>query len=129
MSCSLILTGFHRSMIGRRSFMHIAIVLVVLGIVLCGCQHEGRETRHEIVRTTTPEEDAKPNSDQVPNVYAIKGKFDRVLVLRFKYQTDLLAGIEQMVKQHNIRNAVILFGIGSVRSVHYHSVSNRTFPS
>jgi predicted DNA-binding protein with PD1-like motif len=59
----------------------------------------------------------------------LKGQFERVLVLRFKYETDLLAGIERMVKEHNIRNAVILAGAGSVRNSHYHVVSNRTFPS
>ena len=52
-----------------------------------------------------------------------------MLVLRFKYQADLLAGIESMVKQYKIRNAVILAGAGSVRNYHIHSVSNRTFPS
>jgi predicted DNA-binding protein with PD1-like motif len=65
----------------------------------------------------------------VPDVYAITGKFDRVVVLRFKYMADLLAGLENMVKQHRIRNAVILAGAGSVRGYHVHSVSNRTFPS
>ncbi|HXR03897.1 MAG TPA: PPC domain-containing DNA-binding protein [Verrucomicrobiae bacterium] len=73
--------------------------------------------------------DSKPNSDKVPAVYALSGQFDRVLVLRFKYQTDLLAGLERMVKECKIRNAVILSGIGSVKSYHYHTVSNGTFPS
>lgn len=83
----------------------------------------------EVVKATTPFDDSKPNSDQVPAAYAIEGKFDRVLIFRFKYQTDLLAGIEGLVKQHNIRNAVFLSAIGSVRGYHVHSVSNRTFPS
>ena len=34
-----------------------------------------------------------------------------------------------MVGDNNIRNAVILSGIGSVKSYHIHAVSNRTFPS
>jgi hypothetical protein len=88
-----------------------------------------QQTRTEVTKPTTPADDSKPNSDKVPEVYAISGQFDRVLVLRFKYQADLLAGLESMVKQHKIRNAVILAGAGSVRSYHYHSVSNRTFPS
>ena len=57
------------------------------------------------------------------------GNFQRVVVLRFKYQTDLLAGIEKMVKEQNIRNAVILSAVGSVRNYQVHTVSNRTFPS
>jgi len=83
----------------------------------------------EIVKPTTPHDDAKANSSKVPDVYAIEGKFERVVVLRFKYQADLLVGIEKMVKEQKIRNAVFLAGIGSVRNYHIHSVSNRTFPS
>lgn len=86
-------------------------------------------TRTEVTNTTTTAQDSKPNSDSVPDAYAISGQFDRVLVLRFKYQTDLLAGLERMVKEQKIRNAVILSGIGSVRGWHYHTVSNGTFPS
>ena len=38
-------------------------------------------------------------------------------------------GIERMVKQEKIHNAVILSGIGSVTGYQYHTVSNGTFPS
>jgi uncharacterized protein len=89
-----------------------------------------QETRREIVNAAAnPADDAKPNSEKVPDVYALDGQFDRVLTLRFKFDTDLLAGIEKIVKQEKIRNAVILSGIGSVRGYHIHQVSNRTFPS
>lgn len=102
----------------------ICILLCVLGTLLA------QETRREIVNAApTPEGDAKPNSDEVPDVYAISGKFDRVLVLRFKFGVDLLAGIQKMVKQEKIRNAVILAGAGSVRNYQVHQVSNRDFPS
>jgi uncharacterized protein len=85
--------------------------------------------RTELTNAATPAEDARPNRDKVPDVYALTGQFDRVLVLRFKYQTDLLAGLERMAKECKIRNAVILSGIGSVKSYHYHTVSNGVFPS
>ena len=88
-----------------------------------------QQTRTEVTRTTTPQDDAKPNSPTVPDVYAISGHFERVLVLRFKYQTDLLAGLEKMVKENKVKSAVILAGAGSVRNYHVHAVSNRTFPS
>ncbi len=89
-----------------------------------------QETRREIVNVSpTPVEDAKPNSDKVPDVYAVSGHFDRVVILRFKFDTDMLSGIEKIVKQEKIRNAVILSGAGSVRSYHVHQVSNRAFPS
>jgi predicted DNA-binding protein with PD1-like motif len=88
-----------------------------------------QETRTELVRPTTPADDSKPNSDSVPPAYAIGGQFERVVVLRLKYQADLLTGLESMVKKERICNAVILSGIGSVRGYQYHVVSNRTFPS
>jgi predicted DNA-binding protein with PD1-like motif len=89
-----------------------------------------QETRREVVRhAAPPAEDAKPNSDQVPDVYAVSGRFERVVVLRFKYEADLLAGMEAMVKREKIRNAVILSGIGSVKGYALHQVTNSTFPS
>lgn len=89
-----------------------------------------QETRKEIVNAApTPAEDAKANSDKVPDVYAIKGQFDRILVLRFKFDADLLAGMEKMVRDEKIKNAVVLSGAGSVRGYHVHQVSNRDFPS
>ena len=104
-----------------KRLMLIAIVTAILS---------AQQTRHEVINAApTPADDAKPNSDKVPDVYAIAGKFDRVLVLRFKFDTDLLAGIEKMVKQEKIRNAVILSAAGSVRGYQVHQVSNRTFPS
>jgi predicted DNA-binding protein with PD1-like motif len=90
----------------------------------------GQKTRREIVNASrTPGADAKPNSNDVPEVYSIDGHFERVVILRFKYDADLLAGIQKMVKQEHIRNAVILSAAGSVRGYHVHQVSNRTFPS
>ena len=90
---------------------------------------QAQPTRTEVTKATTPADDSKANSDKVPDVYAVSGQIERVVILRFKYQADLLAGLENMVKQQKIRNAVILSGVGSVRNYHIHSVSNRTFPS
>jgi predicted DNA-binding protein with PD1-like motif len=105
--------------------MKTTIALIALSGILAA-----QETRRELVNAApTPAEDAKANSDKVPDVYAIKGQFDRIVVLRFKFNSDLLAGMEKMVKQEKIRNAVILSGIGSVRGYHIHQVSNRDFPS
>jgi len=88
-----------------------------------------QESRTEIVKPTTALDDSKPNNDRIPAVYSVSGQFERITILRFKYQADLLAGLEAFAKQEKIRNAVILSGIGSVRGYHVHSVSNRVFPS
>ena len=34
-------------------------------------------TRTEVTNATAPAEDSKPNSDKVPDVYALDGQFDR----------------------------------------------------
>jgi len=100
-------------------------LVVVAGTAIVFAQ----QTRTEVTKSTTPFDDSKPNSDQVPDAYAISGRFERILVLRFKNDADLLAGMEKLVQQHHIRNAVILSGIGSVKGYRLHVVSNRTFPS
>jgi hypothetical protein len=97
--------------------------------ILTGVLVVAQQTRREETRSSGAAEDARPNSASVPDVYAVNGQFDRVTILRFKYQADLLAGFEKMVKEQHIRNAVILSGIGSVRNYQVHSVSNRTLPS
>ena len=98
-------------------------------IVLAAAPAAAQLTRTEVTKPTTPADDAKANSSAVPDVVAASGQFRRVVVLRFKYQTDLLAGLEKYVKEQKIRDAVILAGAGSLRGYHVHSVSNRTFPS
>jgi len=93
-------------------------------------QMSAQQTQHDVVNPSkNPADDAKPNNPDVPDVYAITGHFDRVVVLRFKFKVNLLGGIEKMVAEQHIKNAVILSGIGSVRGYEVHSVSNRDFPS
>lgn len=106
-----------------RKLIEVSVLLGFVGVMYA------QPTQTVVTKATTPTDDSKANSDRVPDVYAISGQFERILVLRFKYQADLLAGIESMVKQQKIRNGVILAGAGSVRNYQIHSVSNRTFPS
>jgi predicted DNA-binding protein with PD1-like motif len=73
--------------------------------------------------------DLKQDNDSIPDVYAINGQFERVVVLRMKHQTDILAGLERIVKKEKINNASILSAIGSVTDYDIHSVGNRSFPT
>lgn len=99
-------------------------------VILFAGALQSAETRREIINAApTPQDDSKGLSDKVPDVYAIKGQFDRVLILRLKHKTDLLAGMEKMVKEEKIQNAVILAAAGGLRGYHIHQVSNRDFPS
>jgi uncharacterized protein len=109
--------------------MKIQIRMLVLFIAMTSMVF-AQETRRTIVNASpNPADDKKANSNKVPDVYSINGHFDRIVVFRFKYKTDLLAGMKKIVKQDHIRNGVILAAIGSVRSYQIHQVSNRTFPS
>jgi predicted DNA-binding protein with PD1-like motif len=104
--------------------MRIALLFVLALLAFA------QQTRHEKSNlSANPLDDTKPNSDKVPDVYAVDGQFDRIVVLRFKFGADLLAGLEKMVAREKIKNAVILAGAGSVRGYHVHQVSNRDLPS
>jgi predicted DNA-binding protein with PD1-like motif len=96
-------------------------------IALLAAALTAQQTHKEV--TNPGPRDSQPNDPKVPDAYAISTQFDRVLILRFKYQTDLLDGLKRMVQQNHVRNAVILNGMGSVISYQVHQVSNRTFPS
>ena len=105
--------------------MKFAALLIGAGALVFG-----QETRREVTNpAANPADDKKELSSSVPDVYAIQGQFQRITILRFKYKTDLLAGLEKMVKQEKIKNAVILSAAGSVTGYQVHQVSNREFPS
>ena len=104
--------------------MRIALLLILAG--LAAAQQTRREQTN---RSPNSIDDTRSNSDKVPDVYAIQGQFDRIVILRFKFGADLLAGIGKIVAEQKIRNAVILAGAGSVRGYRIHQVSNRDLPS
>lgn len=105
------------------------IILSLAAVPLLSLSLAAQETRREIAHpSANPAQDARPNNDRVPDVYAVTGHLQRVVVLRFKYNTDLLAGLEKMVKQEKIHNAVILSAFGSVRNYQVHQVATRDFP-
>jgi len=83
----------------------------------------------QIVPTAPHPADSRPNDPAVPDAYALSGQFERIVVMRMKFKTDLLAGLQAMVKKEGIRNGVILAGVGSLRGYHVHQVHNRDFPT
>jgi predicted DNA-binding protein with PD1-like motif len=105
------------------------ISIFILAICTVATITAAQPSRTEFTYPPNPIHDFRPNSDTVPTAYAISTQFDSILVFRFKYQADLLASLDSLVKCCKIRNAVILSGIGSVVSYHFHIVSNRSFPS
>jgi predicted DNA-binding protein with PD1-like motif len=100
------------------------LVLLAASLSLAAAQ----ESRHEVTNSTGAA-DAKPNDPKVPDVISIPSQFERVVILRFKYQTELLSALERAVKENKIQNGVFLSAFGSVRNYQVHQVSNRTLPS
>ncbi len=108
--------------------MRVRAWTALAAVGLLAASASAQVSRRETTSASQPG-DSKPNSSDVPDVYATFVQFERVVVLRLKYETDLLRGIEQAIQRHKIKNAVILAGIGSVRNYHVHSVASRTFPT
>jgi len=99
-----------------------AMFALCLGL---SAQETGREVRHLSAQSN---QDPTASTSEVPNGYAVNARLERLLVLRFKYNTDLKAELERMVKQEKIQNAIILSAIGSVRNYQVHQVENRDLP-
>ena len=103
-----------------------AILTEILMVSVC-CL--AQQTRREVVHhAANPADDAKPNSPNVPDALTFNAHLERVLVLRFKHNTDLLAEINKVVQQEKVRNALILSAFGSVRNYQVHQVGNRELP-
>lgn len=97
-------------------------------LVLSGVAYS-QKTQTQVIKSTSPQEDSKSNSDSVPEVITQTTEFARIVIVRLKFRTDLLQGLNEAVSREKIRNGVILSGLGSVRGYHVHAVSNRDFPS
>jgi len=63
-----------------------------------------------------PAEDAKPQQRQGARRLSDLGHLNRVVIIRFKNDADLLAGMEKMIKQEKIKNPVIVSAAGSLNS-------------
>jgi uncharacterized protein len=103
-------------------------ILPILLLLMTAAGAFAQRIQTVVTNPVTTSEDTRPNSRMVPDAYGINGQFERIIVVRLKHQTDILAGLDSIARQQKIKNASILYGIGSVRNYHYHVVSNRTFP-
>jgi predicted DNA-binding protein with PD1-like motif len=66
--------------------------------------------------------------EKMPDVYCLSTQFERVEIVRMKPGTDLLEGLNKFADEKNVKNAVILTGIGSVTDYHFHVVSDKNLP-
>jgi predicted DNA-binding protein with PD1-like motif len=99
-----------------RKIAHLSVLLIVL--MSAGCQKI---------------QSSKINQDNplmpCPSAYTTEGNFNRIIIVRLKYGTDVLEGLNESIKKEKIKNAVILNGVGSLTRYHTHVVSNNTFPT
>jgi predicted DNA-binding protein with PD1-like motif len=68
------------------------------------------------------------SQEKILDVHVVTSEFERIEIIRIRSGTDLLAGLQEAVRQRNIKNAVILAGIGSVTDYHFHVVSDKNLP-
>ena len=68
------------------------------------------------------------SQQEMPDVYSLTSQFERIEIVRMRTGTDLLEGLNKVVEEKNIKNAVIITGIGSVTEYHFHVVSDRNLP-
>jgi len=61
-------------------------------------------------------------------VQMINSEFKKIQIIRMHSGTDMLNGLKEAIKKYQIKNAVILAGIGSVTDYHVHVVSDKNLP-
>jgi predicted DNA-binding protein with PD1-like motif len=73
--------------------------------------------------------DRVPAGQPVPSPLTFATSLERVVVVRLTYGTDVLEGLARAVKEERIESAVILGGIGSLKSYHVHAVGRVELPN
>lgn len=68
------------------------------------------------------------SQEKVQDVHVVSSEFERIEIIRMRTGTDMLVGLKDAVNKRNIKNAVILAGIGSVTDYHFHVVSDKNLP-
>ena len=99
-----------------KKIAQLEILLILLAVA--GCQ-QTRTDKSNQSNAITP----------CPAVHTAEGNFTRVVIVRLKYGTDILEGLNEAIQKEKIKNAVILNGVGSLTRYHTHVVSNTTFPT
>src|ERR1051326_614187 len=120
--CATVLTQVEEPAFSRMYVRSIRMAkhILLLMLAFSSCLF-AQETRREVMHpSANPTDDTKPNSTTVPETLVMNAHLERVIVLRCKYNTDLLAELNKAVAQQKIRNAVILSGVGSVRGYQLH---------
>ena len=68
------------------------------------------------------------SQENKPDVHVITSEFERIEIIRMGPGTDMLDGFNIALEEKNIKNGVILAGIGSVTDYHYHVVTDKNLP-
>lgn len=128
LSSGLLLFLFHSSISQTIS------ALDTLGSTVWFAQYDRSQISNSNVHFQKPEKvnrltDLVKEGEPVPSPLTFTSQFERIVIARMTFGTDLLEGLKNAVKQENIRSAVIICGIGSLTSYHLHSVSKTTLPS
>lgn len=66
--------------------------------------------------------------EKVPGLKIVTTNFERIEIIKMNPGTDMLDGLNLAVKERNIKNGVILAGIGSVTDYSVHVVSDKNLP-
>ncbi|MCX6262305.1 MAG: DNA-binding protein [Bacteroidia bacterium] len=66
--------------------------------------------------------------EKVPGLKIVTTNFERIEIIKMNPGTDMLDGLNQAIKERNIKNGVILAGIGSVTDYSVHVVSDKNLP-
>ena len=110
------------------------LVVLAVGFGICGGGGEvvaavGAEASADAKAKVNRLTDRVKEGQPVPAALTFSANFERIVIVRMTYQTDVLEGLKKAVQQEKIKSAVILSGIGSLVSYHVHVVGNTTFPT
>lgn len=106
-------------------------VLISLSLFILSCQGDRKKAAISTVQaegSNTANLNKSTQNDTIPSCYTMSSDFKKIVVVRLKNGTDVLEGLMQAVEKEQIKNGVIINGIGSLTQYYLHVVNNNTFP-
>jgi predicted DNA-binding protein with PD1-like motif len=103
----------------------ITSILLLICIFWIAC---GPAQKESTINSAQPEKAAMLSEDSAPEIHITEASIREIMIVRIRNQMDMLEALNKAVQEKNIKNAVIMYGIGSLVSYHVHMVSNTTFP-
>jgi predicted DNA-binding protein with PD1-like motif len=103
-------------------------LLSVATVIVAGVALDPSQAADEVKAAQKAAAVPADRQGEAPMAYTLETPIARMVLIRLRYGTDVLEGLEKAIRDRGIRNAVIVGGFGSLVRYHVHVVTTQVLP-